>query len=134
MLPVPFCSQAPAQKPAWDSPASPFKGTLRAVNFKQIQIYNAANSEFCTDVSGLFLLTATPSTPCNTGAGEIYQAVSKTFNQWNYRCNSRGQCGPVTGSLEHAIPVPGSPGSYRAPGIGFEHLETHDHPSVRGQN
>lgn len=129
------CSAAPSVKPDWNSTESPFKGTLRAVNFKSIQIYNGSNSEVCTDVFGQFAHVASAALPCNSAAGEIYQAVAPTFNEWatGKRCVN-GHCDHVNGSLEHAIPDPNVPGRYIAPGIGFEHLEFHDHPTVRGQN
>ena len=118
----------PQAKPAWDDPSSPFNGTLRAVNFKRFQIYNdGGRSEVCTDYLGNFVRIADSPTACDTAAGEVYQAVStvKNDNTW-----SSG----VNGSLLGAVPHPSEQGKFIAPGIGFEHLETHDHPSVRGRN
>ncbi len=130
-LPYTYCAGAPATRVAWNDPASPFKGTKRAVNFKEIQIYNqGGNSEVCTTVFGQFIHRASAATPCVAAKGEVYQAVSPTHNEWltNRRCFG-GRCGEIHGSLPPAVN-----GTYTAPGIGFEHLETHDDPTVHAPN
>jgi len=69
--------------PAWDSTLSPFRGALRAVNFKRLAIYNNHPDDpdtFCTDVHG-----KNPSLPVAAGAGcppdRIEQRIGKRVEQ-----------------------------------------------------
>ncbi len=127
-----YCADAPAQKPTWDSPLSPFRGRFRAVNFKGFGIWNEGGvSEFCTDVFG-----GNPHLlPC--GAGEIQQRVAAIRNGWLEPDNHAyakfwvDQLGNrhyerIAGSLQNATPQANDPDhGYIAPGIGFEWISDH---------
>ena len=125
-----FCQSAPDQKPAWNSPDSPFNGTYRAVNFKSFAVSNENGyAGFCTDVFG-----QNPS-PLVNGACQnpfhIKQSSATITNHWNEErfrsdgsLNPNAKCAPgtnvcgITGSLLGSAPAPG--GGYYPAGLGFE--------------
>lgn len=135
------CQDAPSTKPDWRSPASPFNGTLRAVNFKTVNLTNAGGpTRWCTDASGR---TVTDALPCQPG--HIEQYASAFTNHWNDGSYSfGGHTGQVSGSLWaegpdgtrfDAEPIGG--GAYRAPGIGHEFVIDNRNGSsgaIGGQN
>ncbi|MFN8487966.1 MAG: Calx-beta domain-containing protein [Caldilineaceae bacterium] len=131
---APYCVSAPAQKPAWNSPLSPFNGTLRAVNLKQFVIYNQGGaSAFCTNPLGVTLHAA----PCAPQSGEILQQVAAIDNKWQaYRCvsNSTTACGQTVESVTWAIcrtPAdPTQPCYLPSDGLGMGPIQ--DHRSEQG--
>ncbi len=146
---LPFCQGAPATEPDWRSPASPFNGALRAVNFKSSHVANAGGPErFCTDPFGF---TVTDPLPCDRG--NVTQTVSPFDNHWNdgrYRHGGNG--GNIQGSLWAEDPfgrrfeaTANGDGSYRPNGVGFEFIIDNRFPdddrdgrpdgaNLRGQN
>jgi hypothetical protein len=125
-LQLPFCAGAPASEPDWNSPASPFNGALRAVNFKASHLQNAGGpSEFCTDPFGF---SVDDPVPCERG--NILQKAAPFNNHWNdgrYRYN--GRSGNIQGSIWARDPfgrmfeaTPAADGSYTPNGIGFEYI------------
>ncbi|HFD11697.1 MAG TPA: hypothetical protein ENJ32_04410 [Crenotrichaceae bacterium] len=134
-----YCDTAPATKPNWQSPASPYNGTLRAINFKSLKMYNKnGTAHFCTDAYGH---TASPE-PC--GSGQILQTVNTINNYWDagqqaaddnhYWVNSAGQkiFDEIAGSLVGAIPLNDNEGGYIAPGIGKEWIIDNRQPDDDG--
>ena len=69
--------------PEWDSIDSPFRGALRAINFKRLAIYNNDPDDpekWCTDVHGKNAqLPPEGGAPCP--AGTIQQRIAKKFEQ-----------------------------------------------------
>jgi len=152
-LTYPFCAVAPLNRPAdWTSPESPYNGTLRAVNFKALPMYNAGGpTSFCTDPFG----QAGHAEPCLPG--EIRQTANSISNGWDsgdqgfgqdhYWVNAEGQrvYDRISGSLVGAIPLNDGEGGYAPAGIGFEWIIDNRDPdddgdglpdgaNVRGQN
>ncbi len=144
-----FCNGAPAAEPDWRSPASPFNGALRAVNFKASHVQNAGGpARFCTDPFGFSVVDPLPCEP-----GHITQTASPFDNHWNdgrYRYD--GQQGNIQGSIWAQDPfgnrfeaAPAGGGAYTPNGIGFEFIIDNRNPdddgdgvadgaNLRGQN
>lgn len=84
---------------------SPFKGALRAINFKSFNIYNNSSSRtsdaFCTDAYGEHNGAQIVNGQCSEG---ILQRISKGFdgntNMWSWRNPQTGVTGAVTGAFE----------------------------------
>ncbi len=120
----PICNKAPAQKPAWDSPLSPFNGTWRDVNFKALSIYNSTGqTDIYTDFYGL----RSSFTPF---PGSIKQYVAAIDNHWDQLqkkdANGKVLQTAITGSLLGSTKIPGDPnGAYLSGGFGNEYRVNH---------
>ncbi|MCK5830665.1 MAG: DUF11 domain-containing protein [Methylococcales bacterium] len=147
-----YCDSAPAIKPNWQDSASPYNGTLRAINFKSLKMYNANGpTRFCTDAYG----HTAGSEPC--GSNQILQTANAINNYWdagqqapeddNYWVNSAGEkvFDEIAGSLVGAIPLNDNEGGFTAPGIGKEWIIDNRNPDdnndgipdgahIRGEN
>ena len=134
-----YCNTAPAAKPDWQNAASPFNGTLRAINFKSLKMYNKDGpTRFCTDAFG----HTAGLEPCEPG--QILQTANSINNYWhagqqdpdddNYWINSAGQkiFDEIAGSLTGAIPLNDNEGGYLAPGIGKEWIIDNRNPDDNG--
>ncbi|MFK8079067.1 MAG: hypothetical protein AB8B97_02170 [Granulosicoccus sp.] len=87
------------------STESPFRGALRAINFKSFNIYSNSTQRsddgFCTDTYGNYLPAATlVGNICSEG---IYQRITNTFNgnsnMWNWINPATQINGQVIGAL-----------------------------------
>jgi len=84
---------------------SPFKGALRAINFKSFNIYNNSTSrsqdEFCTDAYGVYNGADVVDGQCSVG---ILQRITNGFNgntnMWSWSNVQTGVTGAVTGAFE----------------------------------
>jgi len=138
-LSYPFCAVAPLVKPSdWTSPENPYNGTLRAINFKALPMYNEGGATvFCTDAFGK---NATPE-PC--AANQIRQTANAINNGWDfgnqggedhYWMDSFGNriYDQIAGSLEGATPLFDGEGGYSSAGIGFEWIVDNRDPDDDG--
>ena len=79
-----FCSILPETKESddfWKSPESAFNGTIRAVNFKGLELRNKGGSEnFCTNPFGYDASPLNSSGRCSVG--HIAQKASLKDNYW----------------------------------------------------
>ncbi len=141
-----YCETAPASKIEWNSAASPFNGTIRAVNFKALHLNNqGGNAAFCTDVFG-----RNPTEAIGTGCANpnhILQRASTVDNLAengdpgpNARCAPQNPnvCGIAASTLNADV---AADGSFTPQGLGFELLidqrtytaSAGDPPSLYGQ-
>ena len=134
-----YCADTPATKPAWQDAASPYNGTLRAINFKSLKMYNRNGpTRFCTDAYG----HTAGSVPC--APDQIQQTANAINNYWDagqqapdddhYWVNSAGQkiFDEIAGSLTGAIPLNDNEDGYIAPGIGKEWIIDNRQPDDNG--
>lgn len=145
-----YCADAPNTQPTdWRDPASPFNGTLRAINFKSSSLNNGGGpTEFCTNAFGR-RVQDTP--PCDSG--NILQKASSFDNNWNNGQYSYGQnTGHIAGSIWADNPhgdrfesKSNGNGGYNPAGIGFEFIIDNRDPddnfdgvpdgaNIRGEN
>lgn len=84
-----FCSPLGAGAlPSWNSPDSPFDGTVRSLHFKGINLSNASgNQTFCTDALGQNPVPVNPSGKCPATA-PIKQRANQINNSWQYQSNT----------------------------------------------
>lgn len=139
-----FCQGAPAANPGWQSPASPFNGTLRAINFKSAPVQNDGGPPtFCTSASGLAVQDV-PDEDGQCQPGNILQTVAPFDNNWNNgRYSYQGRSGNVQGSIWAQAPngdffasPPLGGGAYDPLGLGFEFLVDNRDPDddLNGQS
>jgi len=147
LLPGGFCSILPVNNSDpdyWKSADSPFNGSVRALNFKAVEVNNANGpAEFCTDPFG----QNASSIPCS--GNQIRQKSASIRNYWNSQQGNPANCVTDTlgvcrnknlaGTLERwtmdyqngewsanrvgAEPLGGS--AYKPAGIGFEWISNH---------
>ncbi len=132
----PFCAGAPEVEPDWQSPDSPFNGTLRAVNFKSSHVANGGGpSTFCTTPAGRAVQDLPP---CDVG--NVTQTIMPFDNHWNdgqYRFGGNG--GNIQGSIWAEDPfgrrfeaAPAGGGAYTPNGVGFEFIIDNRNPDDDG--
>lgn len=87
-----FCSILPATKQSvdfWKSPESAFNGTIRAMNFKGLELRNEGGAEnFCTNPFGYDASPLNGSGRC--GVGHIAQQASLKTNYWQSQSSGSG--------------------------------------------
>ena len=84
-----FCSPlGTGALPSWNSPDSPFDGTVRSLHFKGIDLTNASGAEtFCTDSLGQNPVAVNSSGKCPT-TSPLKQRANKINNGWQYQANT----------------------------------------------
>jgi hypothetical protein len=122
-----ICAPAPATPTAWNSAASPFNGTFRAVNFKALRVQNEGGAQtWCTNVFGREPTDATANGTACANPAHILQRASTVDNLAdnadpgpNARCHPQHPeaCG-IAGSTVNADV--GSDGGFDPQGLGFE--------------
>uniref|UniRef100_A0A7S1VV90 Uncharacterized protein n=1 Tax=Grammatophora oceanica TaxID=210454 RepID=A0A7S1VV90_9STRA len=148
-----FCSLLPPTHPGPDyykTVDSPFKGTVRGLNFKTLELLNENGPpEFCTDVFGKepTNIPCDPNTQVRQRANQMsnywasqtytnnppcvpdvlgvchYMDVSGTLERWTFGLNGNGDW---TASRVGATPEPQfGAAAYRGAGIGFEWIMNH---------
>jgi len=89
-----FCSILPPTKPGadyWKSPQSAFNGSIRAINFKGIELRNANGAELsCTNPFGFDPGPLNDSGQC--GSGKILQKASLKDNYWQSQGSGNNPC------------------------------------------
>jgi len=150
-----FCSILPVSYPGadyWKSAASPFNGSMRAVNFKAVEVSNANGpAEFCTDPFG----QNASSAPCS--GNQIKQKSASIRNYWNSQVGNPANCVTDTSGVCHGKNLAGTierwtmdyqngqwsanrvgaeslgGSAYKPAGIGFEWISNHGNDAgVRG--
>jgi hypothetical protein len=123
-----YCTSAgaPMTRVAWNDPASPFNGTLRAVNFKSFNLMNRGGYRtFCTDIFGRNPSALQTNGRC-VNAHHVVQTASAIDNYASNGSNAAiKRCAPqanwvcgITGSTVNASVR--SDGSFPTQGLGYE--------------
>jgi len=159
-----FCTGLPPTYPGedyWKSPASPFNGGFRGVNFKGFGLANEGGPrEFCTDAFGENAVPATgdPTNPCPVNT--VFQKAAPISNYWAVQghggvgadkcildvdgvCRNEALVGTIerfvrnsaTGQWQRTTATPKPGGGYTPAGIGFEWISNHaDDAGVHAPN